>query len=143
VLYYTDYRFYLRILENSWILIEKNRYFKNKIFSEFQLLLFAFNYFSIFWQFFFILPVYGFQKILKIIVLFYCINLRFYQKIMQNYGFFFKKKIKICEIQIFNKIPLFTICFYFFSFFCIFFSISPIQTCQKIIEFLVVFYWKD
>jgi len=42
VLYCTDYRFYQRILENSWIFIKKKRYFKYKTFSEFNSLLFAF-----------------------------------------------------------------------------------------------------
>jgi len=32
-----------------------------------------------------------------------------YQKNLENYGFFFQKKIEIFEIQNFNKIPLFTI----------------------------------
>jgi len=34
---------------------------------------------------------------------------KFYQKIMQNYGFFFLKKIDIFQIQNFNKILSFTI----------------------------------
>jgi len=32
--------------------------------------------------------------------------------------------------------------FYFFSIFGILFSISPTQTCPKIMEFFVVLYWK-
>jgi len=39
---------------------------------------------------------------------------RFYQKILQNYGFFFQKKIEIFEIQNFNKILSFTISLLFF-----------------------------
>jgi len=39
---------------------------------------------------------------------------RFEQKILQNYGFFFLKKIEIFEIQNFKEIPLFTISFLFF-----------------------------
>jgi len=38
---------------------------------------------------------------------------RFYQKIMQNYGFF-SKKIEISKIQNFNEIPSFTISFLVF-----------------------------
>jgi len=75
-------------------------------------------------------------------MLFYCIDSRFYQKILQNYGSFFQKKIEIFEIQNFNKIPSFTISFLIFSIFGILFSISPIQTCLKIMKFFVVFYWK-
>jgi len=67
---------------------------------------------------------------------------RFYQKILQNYGFFFSKQIEIFENQNFNKIPAFTISFLVFSIFGFSFSISPIQTCRKIMEFSVVFYWK-
>ena len=88
--------------------------------------------------FFYCLPVYGFQKNFKIFVLLYCIDSGFYEKILQNYSFF-SKKIEIFEIQNFNKIPLFTISFLFFWHF---FSISPIQTCPKIMEFFVVLYWK-
>jgi len=62
--------------------------------------------------------------------LFYCIDPRFYQK------------IEIFEIQNFNKIPSFTIFFYFFIIFGILFCISPSQTFPKIMEFFVVFYWK-
>jgi len=56
---------------------------------------------------------------------------------------FFSKKIEIYEIQNFNKIPSFTIFFYFVIIFGIFFSISPFQTCQKIMAFFVVFYSKE
>ena len=56
---------------------------------------------------------------------------------------FFLKKFEIFQIQNFTKIPSFTIFFHFFTIFDIFFSISPIQSCQKIMEFLVLFYWKD
>jgi len=68
---------------------------------------------------------------------------RFYQKILQNYSFFFQKNIEIFEIQNFNKIPSFTIFFYFFRIFGILFSISPMQTFPKIMEFFVVFYLKS
>jgi len=55
----------------------------------------------------------------------------------------FFKAIEIFEIQIFDKIPSFTITFLFFSIFGILFPISHIQTCRKIMEFFVVFYSKD
>jgi len=51
---------------------------------------------------------------------------------------FFSRKIEIYEIQNFNKIPSFTISFLFFYRFWLFFSISPIQTCKKIMTFFVV-----
>jgi len=57
--------------------------------------------------------------------------------------FCLSKKIEIFEIQNFNKISSFTIFFYFFSIFGILFSIPPIQTCPKMMESFMVFYWKD
>jgi len=85
-------------------LIEKNRaILKTKHFQNSIVLLFAFNFFSIFDNFFFILLLYGFQKNLKIIVLFYCMYPRFYQKIVQNYGFFFTKKLRYVKSKISTK----------------------------------------
>jgi len=46
-------------------------------------------------SFFSILPIYGFQKKFKIFVLFYCMDPRCYQKLLQNYWFFSKKKSDI------------------------------------------------
>jgi len=67
------------------------------------------------------------KKFLKF-VLFYCMDQRFYQRIMQNYDFFFKK-FQIFEIKNFTKIPLFNNSFLFFYIFVIFFLfISPIQS---------------
>jgi len=63
-------------------------------------------------------------------VLFYCMDPKFYQK------------FEIFEIQTFNKIPSFTILFYFSRNFGILFCIKPLQNCPKIMEFFVVFYWK-
>jgi len=57
---------------------------------------------------------------------------------------FFSQKTVIFKIQNFNKIPLFTICFlFFFIIFGILYSISPMQTFPKIMEFFVVFYLKS
>jgi len=63
VLCYTNYWFYQRILKKNFDI------------------------------FFSILPISGFRKIPKIFVLFYCMDPRFYQKILQNYGFVFKKNL--------------------------------------------------
>ena len=92
VLYNTNYRFYQRILENSWIFIKKNIYILNtKHFQNCIVLLFAFWFFSIFDIFFSILLVYSCQKKFKIFVLFYCMDPRFYEKILQTYEFIFQK----------------------------------------------------
>jgi len=53
---------------------------------------------------------------------------------------FFSKKIEIFEIQILTKFHHLLFLFYFFRIFGILFSISPIQTGQKVMEFFVVFY---
>jgi len=76
-----------------------------------------------------ILPVYGFQKNYKIFVWFYCMDPRFYQKILQNYVFLLKKKLRYLKSKISTKFRRLVFLFYFFSIFGILFSI-------------VVFYWK-
>jgi len=81
-----------------------------------------------------------FKKNLKFLCCFIVWIRDFNKTNLKNYGLFFKKKIEIFQIQNFNKIPSFTI---FFSIFGILFSISPIPTCPKIMEFFEVFYWKD
>jgi len=50
--------------------------------------------------FFSSLHVYGFQKFLKIFVFFYCMYSGFYQKILQNYGLFFQKKLRYMKSRI-------------------------------------------
>jgi len=71
VLYYTDYRFYQIILENSWILIKKNRdivntkHFQNSIvyYSLFNSLVFLTSFFLFY-------PSMVFKKFLKILCCF-------------------------------------------------------------------------
>ena len=74
-------------------------------------------------------------------MLFYCMDPRFYQKILQNY-IFFRKKLRYLKSKISTKFKRLLFLFYFFRIFDILFSISPIQTCPKIMEFFEVFYWK-
>jgi len=50
------------------------------------------------------------------------------------------KKLRYLKSKISKKFHCLLFLFYFFSIFGIFFSISPIQTCPKIMEFFVVFY---
>jgi len=131
VLYCTDYRFYQRILENSWIFIKKIEILSiQNIFRISSFTIYFFNFLVYLTSFFSILPVYCFQKNCKIFVLFSCIDPTFYQKILQKYGFVLKISTKFHRL-------LFL--FYFFSIFGIWFSISPIQTCPIIMEFFVVF----
>ena len=142
MLYYMDYRFYHRILENSWILIKKNGDILNtKHFQNSIIYYLLFNCLVFLTSFFLVYLSTVFQKIHKIFVLFYCMDLSFIKKFYKTMVLF-SKKIHIFEIQNFNKIPSLVFLFYFFSIFDIFFSISPIQTYQKIMEFFCVFYSK-
>ena len=56
--------------------------------------------------------------------------------------FFFKKELRYLKSKISTKFHRLLFRFYFFRIFRILFSVSPIQTCSKIMEFFVVFYWK-
>jgi len=90
-------------------------------------------------SFFCILPVYGFEKNCKIFVLFYCVDPRFYHKILQNYGFFFKKNWDIWN----PKFQQNSIVYYFFFIFsgilafCFLFHLS--KRVQKLWNFLLCF----
>jgi len=56
---------------------------------------------------------------------------------------FFQKKLRYFKSKISTKFHCLLFLFYFFSIFWILFSISPIKTWPKNMEFFVVFYWKD
>ena len=56
--------------------------------------------------------------------------------------FFFKKKLRYLKSKISTKFYRLLFRFYFFSIFGILFSISPIQSFPKIMEFFEVFYCK-
>jgi len=93
-------------------------------------------------SFFSILPVYGFQKNCRTFVSFYSMDQRFYLQIMQNYGFFFQKKVRYLKSKISTKFHRLLFLFHFFSIFGILFSISRTKRCPKLMAFFVVFYWK-
>ena len=123
--------------------LKKQRYFKYKTFQEFHCLLCAFLIFLVFLtSFFSILPVYGFQKKKLKFLCCFIVWIRDFIKKLYKTIVFLSKKFKILEIKNVNKILSFTISFLFFILFGILFSISPMQTCPKIMEFFVVFYWK-
>jgi len=54
----------------------------------------------------------------------------------------FIKKLRYLKSKISTKFHRLLFPFYFFNIFGILFSISRTQTCTKIVEFFVVFYWK-
>jgi len=131
VFYYTDYRFYQIIMENSWILIWKNRYILNT--KHFRIPLFyylLFNFLGFLTSFILFYLSMVFKKILKF-VLFKCMDMRFYQKILQNYCFFFKKKLRYLKSRISTKFHRFQLIFYFFSMFCIFFLLFHLSELVK------------
>jgi len=143
VLYYTGYRFYQRILENSWILIKKNRDIVNtKHFQNSIVYYLRFNFLVFLTSFFLFYLFMVFKKFLKVLCCFVVWIWDFIQKFCKTMVFS-SKKIEIFEIHNFSKIPSFTISFLFFYHFWHFFSISPTQTWQKILELFVVFYSKD
>jgi len=71
-----------------------------------------------------------------------------FKKIVKFLGCFivqirdFIKKLRYLKSKISTKFHCLLFLFYFFSIFVILFFISPIQTCPKIMECFVVFYWK-
>ena len=122
---------------------KKYRHLKSIILHKFHCLLFVFFIFLVFFiSFFLFYKSLVFKKFLKFLW-FYCMDPIFYQKILQNYGFFFQKKLTYLKSRISTKFHHLLFLFLFFKHFWHFFSISPIQTCQKIREFFVVFYSKD
>ena len=93
-----------------------------KKFSEFHHLLFPFWFLSIFDIFFSILRGYSCQKMHRILVLFYCMDPRFYHRIMQNYGFFFFQKIwDVWNPKCHQNSTVYNFFLIFFSIFDIFF----------------------
>jgi len=80
------------------IFVKKYRHLKSNIRHKFHCLLFFLAFLT---SFFPILPVQTCQKILKIFVLCYCADLRFYHKILQDCGFFLDiYLLDICVLDI-------------------------------------------
>jgi len=137
VLYYTDYRFYKRILKISWIFIEKNRDIWNtKHFQNFIVYYLLFYVLVFLTSLFSILPPYNCQKVLKICV-FDCMDQRFYQRILQNYDFFFQENLIYLKSKISPKFHNLLFLSYFFSIFDIFFFLFHLsKLVQKLFNFL-------
>ena len=137
VLYYTDYRFYHRILKNSWILIKKNRDILNtKHFQNSIIYYLLFNCLVFLTSFILVYLSMVFQKIHKIFVLFCCMDLSFIKKFYKTMVLF-SKKIYIFEIQNFNKIRSFTIYFFIFlAFLTFFFLFHLFKLVKKLWNFL-------
>jgi len=92
VLYYTDYRFYQRILENSWILIKKNRDIVNtKHFQNPIVYYLLFNFLVFLTSFFLFYLSMVLKKFLKFLCCFIVWVRDFIQKFCKTTIFFFKK----------------------------------------------------
>jgi len=144
MLCYTDYRFYQRILENSWILIKKNRVIVNtKHFQNSIVYYLLFNFLVFLTSFFLFYLFMVFKKFLKFLCCFIQWIRDFIKKFSKTMVYFSKKKMRYLKSRISIKFHRLLFLFYFFSIFWYFFSIWPIQFCQKIREFFVVFYSKD
>jgi len=109
-----------KILE---FLLKKNRDTLNtNIFRIPSFTICFFNFLVFLASFFFILHLYGFQKIVKFLCCYTVWNRDFI------------KKLRYLKYKISTKFHRLLFLFYFFSIFGILLSISPIQTCPKIME---------
>jgi len=90
VLYYTDYRFYHRILKNSWLLIKKNRDIVNtKHFHNSIVHYLLFNFLVFLTSFFLVYPSMAFKKFLKFLCCFIVWIRDFIKKFCKTMVFFF------------------------------------------------------
>jgi len=128
--YYTDYRFYQRILETSWIFIEKNRDILNTKHLQNFIVYYLLFYFLVFLTFFF----------LKIFVFFILWIRDFVKEFCKIMVFFFKKIWYIWKPKFHQN----SIISFFFSIFYIFFFLFHLSKLdKKLFNFFLVFYWKD
>jgi len=113
VFYYTDYRD-----------IVNTKHFQNSI--VYYLL---FNFLVFFTSFFLFFLFMVLKKFLKV-VFFYCMDPRFYQKILQNYGFFFQKNWDIWN----PKFQENSIVYYFFFIFLAFLAFFLLFHLSKLVK---------
>jgi len=121
VLYYTDYRFYQRILENSWIFIEKNRDIWNTKHFQNSIVYYFLFYFFVFLKYFFLffLPIIT-KKFLK----FLCFLLYGSEILSKNSAtlwFLFQENLIYLKSKISPNFHNLLFVSYFFSIFDIFF----------------------
>jgi len=142
VLCYTDYRLYDRILENSWVCIEKNREIWNTKHFHNSIVYYLFFYFLVFLTSFFLFYL---LIVIKKFLKFLCFLFYESEILSRNSAklwFFFMKIWYIWNPKFHQNSIIYYFFLIFLAFLTSFLSISPIQTCVKIIEFFVVFYWK-
>jgi len=143
VFYYTDYRFYQRILENSSILIKKNRDIVNtKHFHNSIVHYLLFNFLVFLTSFFLVYPSMVFKKFLKFLCCFIVWIRDFIKNFSKTMVFFFKKNWDIWNpkfqqnSKILTKFHLYSFFFISFSIFSIFFLFHISKLVKKLGNFL-------
>jgi len=136
VLYYTDYRFYQGILENSWIFIEKRRDFWNTKHFQNSIVYYLHFYFLVLLTSFFLfyLPIVA-KKNLK----FLCFLLYGSEILSKNSAkvwFFFQENLIYLKSKILPKFHYLLFLSYFFSIFDIFFFFHLCKLVKKLLNFL-------
>jgi len=139
VFYYKDYRFYQRILENSWILIKKNRDIVNtKHFQNSIVYYLLFNFLVFLTSFFLFYPSVVFKKFLKILCCF-IVWIRDFMKYSTKLWFFFQKNWDIWILEFQQNSIIYNFFFIFFSIFGIFFLFHLSKLVKKLCNFLYCF----
>ena len=115
---------------------KKLGYLKSKISTKFHRLLFLFIFLAFLAFFFLFYLSMVFNKIVK-----FCVVILYGSKILwknsTKLSFVCQKKLRYLKSKISTKFHHLLFLFYFFSIFGILFSVSPMQTCSKIMEFLL------
>jgi len=143
VLSCTDYRFYQRILENSWILIKKNRDIVNTKHFQNSILYYLLFHFVVFLTFFFLVYLsVVFKKFLKFLCCF-IVWIRDFTKDFWKIVEHFSKKYSHLKSKIIPKFHYLLLFLFSYHFWRLFFPISLNQTCQKILNTFVVRYYTD
>jgi len=136
VLYYTDYRFYQRILENSWIFIVKNTDIWNTKHFQNSIVHYLLFYFLVFLTSFFLfyLPI-----VVKKFLKFLCFSLYGFEILSKNSAklwLFFQEKLIYLKSKISPKFHNLLFLSYFFSIFDIFFLFHLSKHVKKLLNFL-------
>jgi len=113
-------------------------------FSKFYGLLFVFYFFSYFWHFIFQFRPFVLVKNSRNFYVFLFYGLEILSKNFGKSWNLFQKNIGIWNPKFFINSIVYYLFFLFFDHFGnVFFPISPIQTCQKILNIFVVLYCMD
>jgi len=134
VFYWKGWRFYQWFQENSKSSFKKNiNMWKNYVFQN-STIYYLFFYFLLFLTFYFqfrlAVLVNKFYKFLRFFILWIREFIKEFWKIME----YFSKKYRHFKSKILHKFIVYYLFFFFQHFGDLFFPISPIQTCQKILN---------